>query len=48
MLKQRITWLEASLLQLQQELKLAHENLHRGEQHLLETQVHYLLDIMWQ
>ncbi|MCO5550274.1 hypothetical protein L7F22_003755 [Adiantum nelumboides] len=38
-LKQRIAWLETSLLKVQQDLQIARENLHQGAQHLLETQV---------
>ncbi|KAI5065342.1 hypothetical protein GOP47_0020037 [Adiantum capillus-veneris] len=38
-LKQRIAWLETSLLEVQQDLRIARENLRQGTQHLLDTQV---------
>ncbi|KAH7291450.1 hypothetical protein KP509_29G017300 [Ceratopteris richardii] len=38
-LKQRIAWLETSLLEVQQDLRIARDNLHLGAQRLLETQV---------
>eukprot|EP00250_Pteridium_aquilinum_P007538 c17227_g1_i1 orf=339-4568(+) len=38
-LKQRVAWLETSLLEVQQELRIARDNLHQGVQRLLETQV---------